>query len=491
VTATLENPHLHGEGLSGPVSEIAGNGFAIDFDPARDRLFPGQQIRRVCVDLPSGAVEMKCVLRMCRSDANTGKMAAGFEIGGFQSPQDHDRWMRAVIPCLFPRARIGDDQLVSAAWARLERSGYLELIDGSERTRLRTPFFDDWTRQASHPGLHARLVLSYRDGAPIGVTAANLIYPKTCLVHSGGIDKAVQRTGQVLDLYAAAFLFAHTMGEYCLSLFDAEKQTNAILFERFVQQYSTAADNVFDRFAVFKWHASHGVPTVPSRIAPAFHIVSANGSLTRLLWEHQQRTLSPLELDAYGWSPDGHCMQQFTERCASDGYVRRRQVFFALRDGIPAAALVAETGSEGMNVFSLLNSCSVTILECPVEEKGDVRRSLLARAIDYYSGAGKEAFLFLDASREEQPAHLHDLGFVHIAQGWRWLAAKRVIPAYITYLHDLAVMREAGHRSQDDRLQPDRKADETPVEEYSHDAVNAERSARDSLLFPDLRGPPC
>jgi len=480
VTASIENPHLHGEGISRPVFEFASNGFAIEFDPTRDRLFPGQQLHRVCLDLPSGSVEMRCILRMCRFGAKTEKMVAGFEIGDFCSPQDHDRWLRALIPCLFPKTRVGDDQVVSDAWARLERSGYLDLVEDSERNRLRTPFFDDWTRQASHPGLRARFVLSSQDGTPIGVTAANLIYPKTCLVHSGGIDKAVQGTGQVLDLYSAAFLLAHSMGEYCLSLFDAEKSINAILFERFVQQYSTRDDNVFDRFAVFKWHASHGGTPIAIRPAHAFDIVSANGRLMRMLWEHQQQTLSPLEIDAYGWSPDGQCMQQFSEHCAADGYARRRQIFFALRNGVPLAALVAETGSDGMNVFSLLNACSVFFLQCPDEERSEVVRSLLARGIDYYSGSGKEAFLFLDFSGDKRHVRLHDLGITHVAEGWRWLTSKRVIPAYITYLRDLAALRRPGRRSQKDSQRLITQADGTTVETMVRDRAGAQQACCDS-----------
>jgi len=472
VTATMDNPYLYGECIARPVSEIASNGFAIDLDPSRDRLFPGQRLRRVCLDLPTGAVEMECILRMCRPGGTTGKMAAGFEIVGFRSPQDNDRWMRALIPCLFPRTRLGDDQVVCAAWERLERSGYLDLVESSERIRLRTPFFDDWTRQASHPGQHARFVLSYRDGEPIGVTAANLIYPKTCLVHSGGIDKDAQRTGQVLDLYSAAFLYGHSMGEYCLSLFDASKSSNAVLFERFIQQYTPRADNVFDRLTVFKWHASHGAIPAPVRPARAVDVVSASGTLMRVLWEHQQRALSPLELDAYGWSADGRCMQQFSERCAVDGYARRRQVFFALRDGVPLAALIAETGSEGMNVFSLLNACSVVILRCPVEDRGDVVKSLLDRGIDYYRGSGKDAFLFLDFGDEQRHARLHELGFTYVAEGWRWLASKRVIPAYITYLHNLAVLRR-------------------PEQTIVHDGAGAERGILASSPPHELGGTQC
>jgi hypothetical protein len=446
VSVVIDNPQLRGDAISRPIVEIAGNGFSIEFSPMRDRLFPGQHLPQVDIDLPTGTVEMACIVRMCRPIEGADTMLAGFEIVGFHSPQDHDRWMRAIVPCLFPRTRIGDQELVLDAWTRLDRSGYLELIEPSERERLRTPFFDDWTRQASHAGLHARFVLSYSDGVPIGITAANLVYPKTCLVHSGGIDKDAQGTGQVLDLYSAAFLFAHSMGEYCLSFFDAQKRVNSILFERFVRQYASPAEQVFDRFALFRWHAGKANGLRAGERSSRFEVVSANSRLTRLLWEHQHRSLSPLELDAYGASPDGHCMQQFSERCAANGYLRRRQLFFALRDGAPRAALVAETGSEGMNVFSLLNACTVVFMDCPAGERRDVLRSLLVRGIDYYGGAGKGAFLFLGFAGDERQAGLDNLGLDHVAEGWRWLTSRKVLPAYITYLRDLAVLRNSGQR---------------------------------------------
>jgi hypothetical protein len=132
-------------------------------------------------------------------------------------------------------------------------------------------------------------------------------------------------------------------------------------------------------------------------------------------------------------------MQEFCENCARDGYERGRHVFFALHRGSPVGALIAETGSEGMNVFSLLNSCSIVFLAKSPECEWKALRALLVRAIDYYGGQGKGAFLFLGANGRKQEPHMQDLGLSYVAEGWRWLAARRVIPAYISYLEDLAI----------------------------------------------------
>ena len=455
MTVTIEDPFLCGERIKGQIFEVGGNGFSMEFDRGRAQLFPGQPLDRVRVDLTMGSVSMDCVLRICKPMTMGSWYMAGFEIVGFASPEDHDRWMRYVIPCLFPDVRIGDEHAVLSAWIRLEQSGYLELIHESERARLRAPFFEDWTRHAAHGGSRARFLLCHRDGAPIGITAANLIYPKTCLVHSGGIDKSDQGKGSVLKLYAASFLYAYSAGDYCVSLFDAEKHINTVLFQQFVRQYTARQDHVFDSLTVYKWHESTSLSIHLADISAEIEVVGSTSELLRFMWQHQQRVLSPLELDAYGWSSDNGAMRRFSESCARSGYERRRQIFFAIHQGSPIAALVAETGSEGMNVFSLLNSCSITLFAGCGRRKTEALRMLLARAIDFYNGAGKGAFLLLGTSGCEEEANLFELGFSYVAQGWRWLAARRVIPAYISYLEDLAIIRRGtGRRSHPSRSLP-------------------------------------
>ena len=436
---TIEEPHPYGERINREVLEVAGGGFSIAFDPAHDLLSPGQQLRHVRVALPTGSVEMECVFRMCRPGQEGEHMIAGFEVVGFRSPEDHDRWMRSMIPCVFPETRLGDEQMVAAAWGRLEQSGYLDMIEQSERVRLRAPFFADWTRHADHSGFHARFFLGYHEEEPVGIAAANLIYPKTCMVHSVGIDKGAQGVGRVLKLASASFLYAHTVAEYSLTLLEAHKPINDVLIKGFVERYTGQQDNFLDAYTVYKWHAGRArqLPEATSE-GTTIEVVGATSDLLRVLWEHQRKTLGALELDAYGWSPDERTMKQFTESCAYNGYERSRHVFFAMSRDQPIAALIAETGSEGMNVFSLLNSCTVVMLEDNQGHRGDVLMPLLARAIDLYSGAGKGAFLFLGTTGVECQARIQELGFSYVAEGWRWLAARRVIPAYLGYLQDMS-----------------------------------------------------
>jgi hypothetical protein len=447
LTATVEDPRLCGERIVGTVREIAGNGFSMELDRNENHLFPGQQLRHVSIDFPLGAVVMECVLRVCRPATTTdARIVGGFEVVRFRAPEDHDRWMRSVLPCIFPEVRLGDEAMVATAWRRLEQSGYLDLIDRPERLRLRAPFFEDWTCHAADSAFRARLLVSYQEGEPVGVAAGNLVYPKTCLIHSGGVDKQAQRSGRVLQLAAASFLFADAVADYTLMFFEADKPINVVLFRRFVEQYTARQDHLFDSLTVYRWQACTPALPGPPELAREVEVVSSTPDLLRLLWEHQRQTLSPLELDAYGWSSDNSAMRQFSDGCARHGYERQRHVFFALHAGAPVAALIAETGSEGMNVFSLLNTCTVVFFKGAARSKTSALRALLVRAVDFYNGARKGAFLFLDFAGFAAEASLHDVGFAHVAEGWRWLASKRVIPAYISYLQDLATVREPDAR---------------------------------------------
>lgn len=93
---TIEEPHRGGERTGRRVLEVAADGFSMELTPPHDRLSPGQQLQQVRVDLPLGTVEMQCVLRACRPAPDGDHMIAGFEVVGFGSPEDHDRWMRCL-----------------------------------------------------------------------------------------------------------------------------------------------------------------------------------------------------------------------------------------------------------------------------------------------------------------------------------------------------------------------------------------------------------
>jgi|GEM_PF-3464743 len=448
-TVTIEEApqgHMHRQ-----VLDVADMGFAIELDALHDCLCPGRRLNRVQVTLPNGRAELQCVLRGCRRASHGGHMIAGFEILGFASPEDQDRWMRYVISCVFPEVRLGDAAMVSEAWTRLERSGYLKLIERSEGARLRKPFFEDWASHVTHPGHHARLLVTCHEGEPVGVAAMNLVYPKTCLVHSGGVDKEFQGSGRVLKLTSATFLLASSVADYFLMLFEANTPINTVLFQRFVQQYHPGEDNILDTYTVYKWHSGSELSSIDRTSQGPLDVVTATPDLLRALWEHQRKTLSALEIDAYGFSPEDRVMAEYTEKCARDGYERTRRVFFAVHGSLPIAALIAETGSEGMNVFSLLNSCRIELLEGSRLLERPAIRLLLAQAITFYRGAGKGAFLLMGSARLQEEAHIHELGFARVAEGWRWLSTRRVIPAYITYLEDLAnvgVGRRRGARSE-------------------------------------------
>jgi hypothetical protein len=128
-------------------------------------------------------------------------------------------------------------------------------------------------------------------------------------------------------------------------------------------------------------------------------------------------------------------LHQFEQSCALRGYQRNRTIFFALREGQAEAALIAELGSEGVNVFGLLNTCRIISLSDAAPCAG-VRRVLLAQATQHYRQADKRNFLFLDdrGPGDGVPAAM---GFQHISGGLRWIAHRDVVPAWTAYLEGL------------------------------------------------------
>ena len=106
-------------------------------------------------------------------------------------------------------------------------------------------------------------------------------------------------------------------------------------------------------------------------------------------------------------------------------------------DGQPVAALLAETGNEGVNVFGLLNTCRIFWLrpQSPANVTA-IRKQLLAQAVKHYQACNKPSFVFLD-DEQQQDGTPETLGLEAISPAMRWLAHKDIIPAWAAYLQRL------------------------------------------------------
>jgi len=441
VHVIVEHPRLEGERIERTLVDASARGLSFEMDPRRDALFPGERLDRIAVDLEGGRIEASGALRSVVPLA-AGGLACGVEIASFRDAADAESWGRFVFEQEHPRLALGRGDLVESAWEALRSSGYLDLIDEREREGTEERFLEAWGRQARACDLGRFLVLE-RGGRPVGTAAASLLYPRTWIAHHFCIDRMARadRSGLfdlVGEIYSGIMgLLGHMAPlDFFAFFFDASKPLHDLLFGEFARRYRARRDMIYDRFTLYKRYI---YPSTGYQGYFDEDIVVADPPVLGLLARRLAEDLTQLEVEAYCYGEGEIGLDGFTAACAGRGYERTRTILAALADGRPRAALVAETGEEGVNLFNLLNRCWIVGLDRGALDP-DVERRLLVAAGRLYACKGKRSFLYVTPAGA--PGLVPEaLGFEFVADGIRWLAGRGVIPAYLGYLDQVIVSR--------------------------------------------------
>ena len=62
-----------------------------------------------------------------------------------------------------------------------------------------------------------------------------------------------------------------------------------------------------------------------------------------------------------------------------------------------------------------------------------MRQALLATARTHYTDLGKHAFVFLGDAKDDIQ-ELEQLGYDFVSEGVRWLARRRLVPAWLSFV---------------------------------------------------------
>ena len=168
-------------------------------------------------------------------------------------------------------------------------------------------------------------------------------------------------------------------------------------------------------------------------------VVDADASELRRVSRQLAITLPQVELEAFSLSEDSLGLEEFTRTCRDRGYERARRVFVARESRETVAALVAESGDDGINVFGLLDCCWVVTLGRPLAPSDGVLLALLRAAGRHYGSLGKRSFLLWGDPSWSSGA-FERLGLCHVARAIRWIASRRLLPAYLSYMEDTVGM---------------------------------------------------
>ena len=440
------HPRLPDLVLLKEIVDIGSRGLSFLTSPQDDALFLGE---RVMLDIEDGAIWAEGVVRSYTPSEHSGQLICGVEIVRFPGRSHGDRWRRTVFQQTFPAIALGEGQTAPKAWRVLETSRYLDETTPALEDQLRQSYQASWGRTRRRSPFD-RFILALEGQQPIGTISVSLIYPGAWLMHQMGIDAARRKASRRLKYEACRDLFVGITNlvnqledfRYLIVYFDAEKPFNQLVYVKFLQQLPDLRHCALQRFDILKCHPQRyqsleerGLCSETRDDLVISEAGSADSTLDMLLHE-LGKTEAAVVRRALSLEPGDLLLETFSRQYAKRGFSRLRRVFVARDPQGPIAALVAEEGGEGVNVFNLFNTCFfVSFREDGTDER--IRECLLDRALKTYRESGVREVLLL-----ETPQGRPGLGRVESflgepIAGLRWVAQRDIIPAWMDYLHDL------------------------------------------------------
>ena len=400
------------------------------------------------------------------ADRPGGPLSCGVELVSFRG-DGAQAWRRFVFGRLHPHLR---DGAVDDAWQALERSGYLRLwAPGTGRDHLRRQFVEAWGQPHQEVG---DSVVLHDERGPVGVTAASLLYPGTWLLHHLGVDPRSQAQAS-LDAAAelmGGVLFRLATGpalEHFVIYVEADKRWNALVYGDFVARYFAPDQIAYVPVRLHRWQEGAREPqgepegVTVTDAEPALWAILAEALRTRPAIERRAFALDHrIDLGGFG------------DACAARGYERRRHGLFAMRGGRPVAALLAETGGEGVNVFGLLNTARFVPLGPPDPA---AKAALVDAGVARFRAAGKRTFLLIEDGDGDADGVAERCGLAPLPAGMCWIAHRDVIPAWTAYLDGL--LRSPAPRAVEAPAK--RAANHTPVPEITREQYQTLRAGLD------------
>jgi hypothetical protein len=431
---TFVHPRRPPAGGAGLVHDVGAGGLSFDPERGSDELLPGDRLEDLVVSVAGQTIAGAATVKGLSSAA--GRVRCGLQWDEFRSVDDRQAWHRFVFDRCHGRLR-RTSLALDDVWEVFETSTYVDAWLPRERAgEIRAKFRQVWEGIGSDQA--ALLVL--KEGAPIGTIAASQIYPQTWLMHGLAIDKRQRAHADrrrfldfARELYAGVnYALAHLSGcRYFLAYFEETKSWNQRLYRDFVQERMDGADQLYDRFLVFR---NGSAATRPAPSSQKGQVVEADQPLLRRVSQRAQQIFSPLLVDAMALSADAIGLGPLAAAFQAGGLERARSIFVAYDGGAPVMAAVCESGSEGLNIFGLMNLCW-TIPMVDGEPGEETYRALIDAVVAHYYRLGLPDFLFLEG-RPDRAAWATRAGLALVSSGVRWLARVEVLPAWLGYVEN-------------------------------------------------------
>lgn len=430
---SFTHPRLSGIAAGGKILDVAEPGLSFAVPATEHGLFPGDRLADLAIELPGCTLRARAAVRRI-SGEGTAAASCGVELVLFATRADAEVWRRFVFGQLHPNIVDGKGR-AQTAWDLLEGSKYVELwTPPAARAHVREEYLRSWQDAASEIG-HSVILYRERETAA-GMVAGSAVTPRSWVLHHLASDARSDADARLPLSNAYQVISAilnrlkmETDLEHFLIYLERGKRWNDRLYADFAQRYFDQEKILLTELEVHRRSTDAALPE-----GEALPVLEATPPLLSLLARRLAETLPAIERRALALDEDRIRLFAFSEACDGWGQDRRRDIFFAGEGDRPAAAMIAESGGEGVNIFGLLNTCRIIALGERAPSTAE-REALLRRAVEHYRARGKLHFLlFEDTDVDDAPARL---GFERVSGGLRWIAHRDVIPAWAAYLEGL------------------------------------------------------
>ncbi len=440
IQASINHPRLANVQLTKQLTDSSAMGFSMPMDADKDILFLGERIGNVVLSLPDGDITLAVIIRSIFRNADHPSW--GFEILAFRSAEEKERWKQLAFFSNHLHLALGDVNNIDISWKLLRASGYLDEIDYTLHERLEKSYHSSWKLHSSVSSF-SRYIIGSHGKLAVGTMAFSLIYPRTWLVHHFGVDSykgeisKLQTINISQEMYIGGmYLLNHmTDCDHYVIYSNSQKSWNRITYQRFFNIYNN--NSLLDSLHAYKYITTSSRTLNYTCNYSNYNIISPNSELLYILSKNLKEKLHPLLFESFSYRFPNISFSDFEKLCQANNYERKRTVYFAEVNSVPVAALIAETGGEGINVFNLLNSCWIFPLGLKSEIDMNIKQMLLLKAIEFYKKEQKAEFIYWEDESSDCKKELEDMGFRHHTVIFRWIAKRSVLPIYLNYISEL------------------------------------------------------
>ncbi len=423
------------------VRDISFGGLCFATSPEDDLAFPGLVLPELTVTTQEGEIIKLC--GQVRSIA-PGRQEGDKDLSGMTvtpcSPDDEIKWMKLVTSILYPRTRTSEE-MTEPLWSLFEAAGYMSLAGKTPEdfAELKRGFLEVGRKAARAPHLICQAVWPSSRGIEASVSFCKP-YQHAWMGHQlakrpGRLPDDAPEPGQILeDIYLRAFEHPQADPEFRWMVGYIEPSVSWMIRAHleFAKRYEKLGEALVKPMTMFSVSCDEDSAVTSSDItvgratAADKSLLGVAISATQPLAYRESHDLvaDRLDLDEASWAWKTSELQ------------RSRTILIARRRGQPIAAMVAEVGELGTNLFCLLDSARVF----PLAPGGEAAYPMLLQAARaWYRDMGRKSFLFLrdddDASYEES-GKLH-----HVSPAALWIISSAILPEFLEHVCQLTGRR--------------------------------------------------